>query len=105
MARGRLALALDGRASHQGCSVSAGVAAVGPSVASAPSPPAPVLMKVLRPSPDDRDDRSFISSSATGTPNVQLPTPSFRLPGRLSWELVSGSREFFGADGSTWNER
>src|SRR4249919_2565216 len=57
MATGRLALALDGRASHHGCSgVSAAAAAAGRIVAIAPNPaPAPALMNPLRPSTDGRD--------------------------------------------------
>jgi hypothetical protein len=55
MATGRFALALDGRASHHGCIVSAGAAVAGRIAAIAPNPPAPALRNPLRPSPDGRD--------------------------------------------------
>src|SRR5262245_5691455 len=103
MATGRLAFALNGRASHHGCSVSAGVAAAGCMAARAPRPPAPVLMKALRPSPDDRDDGSLMR-----TPNFQLPTPNSQAGSKsrkhTAWKLGVGRWSLSGADGSTWNE-
>jgi hypothetical protein len=72
MATGRLAFALDGRAAHHGCSaVSAGAAAAGHIVATAPNPAAPALMNPRRPGFGIRDSEfdEFLSAGGRDRPS------------------------------------
>src|SRR6266496_4364506 len=95
MATGRLAFALDGRASHQGCSgVSAATAGAGCVAAMAPNPAPAVaaLMNPLRPSTDGRDARSnsFITSCANTRQRFQRTVGLERADGSTCGRERSG---------------